>query len=207
MSDQLTAQGIEHVVLEKNTVAHTWKTSAGTRSALVTPNWQCQLPGYPYDGGDPHGFMRVTRSSLTSRISPGTSCAGPRRCRRHPPQANGRGLRSRRRRRDNAGTRRARRQRISRAESSRGWPTLDARSRAPLLRLPQSGSVASGRDPGGSAAASRAARSPRTCIWPAARCIWRSAARRAARASIAAVTQSTGLTTSASMICPSTSIR
>ena len=24
---------------------------------LVTPNWQCDLPGYPYRGGDPHGFM------------------------------------------------------------------------------------------------------------------------------------------------------
>jgi putative flavoprotein involved in K+ transport len=23
----------------------------------VTPNWQCQLPGYPYPGNDPHGFM------------------------------------------------------------------------------------------------------------------------------------------------------
>ena len=24
---------------------------------MVTPNWQCQLPGWPYKGGDPHGFM------------------------------------------------------------------------------------------------------------------------------------------------------
>ena len=24
---------------------------------LVTPNWQCQLPGWGYIGGDPHGFM------------------------------------------------------------------------------------------------------------------------------------------------------
>jgi putative flavoprotein involved in K+ transport len=23
----------------------------------VTPNWQCQLPGFPYQGGDPKGFM------------------------------------------------------------------------------------------------------------------------------------------------------
>ena len=24
---------------------------------LVTPNWQCQLPGHPYSGSDPDGFM------------------------------------------------------------------------------------------------------------------------------------------------------
>ena len=24
---------------------------------LVTPNWQCQLPGYPYAGDDPDGFL------------------------------------------------------------------------------------------------------------------------------------------------------
>jgi putative flavoprotein involved in K+ transport len=24
---------------------------------LVTPNWQCQLPGFPYNGSDPDGFM------------------------------------------------------------------------------------------------------------------------------------------------------
>jgi uncharacterized repeat protein (TIGR04042 family) len=25
---------------------------------LVTPNWQCNLPGYPYRGDDPYGFMK-----------------------------------------------------------------------------------------------------------------------------------------------------
>ena len=31
--------------------------SAGTSFCLVTPNWFVRLPGHPYDGGDPDGFM------------------------------------------------------------------------------------------------------------------------------------------------------
>ncbi len=36
------------------------------RSALVTPNWQCQLPGHPYDGDDPDGFM--VRDEITAYL-------------------------------------------------------------------------------------------------------------------------------------------
>lgn len=57
MSAQLKAHGIEHVVLEKNTIAHSWKTQRWDAFCLVTPNWQCRLPGFPYAGSDPHGFM------------------------------------------------------------------------------------------------------------------------------------------------------
>jgi putative flavoprotein involved in K+ transport len=57
MSYQLTQSGIEHVVLEKNQIAHSWKTQRWDAFCLVTPNWQCQLPGYPYQGPDPKGFM------------------------------------------------------------------------------------------------------------------------------------------------------
>ena len=28
-------------------------------AALLSPNWQCRLPGYVYDGTDPDGFMTV----------------------------------------------------------------------------------------------------------------------------------------------------
>jgi putative flavoprotein involved in K+ transport len=66
MSAQLTAQGIEHVVLEKNTIAHSWKTQRWDAFCLVTPNWQCQLPGFPYAAGDPHGFM--LRDEIVSYI-------------------------------------------------------------------------------------------------------------------------------------------
>ena len=57
MSYQLQQNGIDHVILEKNRIAHTWKTQRWDAFCLVTPNWQCQLPGFPYAGGDPKGFM------------------------------------------------------------------------------------------------------------------------------------------------------
>jgi putative flavoprotein involved in K+ transport len=57
MSYQLKTQGIDHVILEKNRIAHSWKTQRWDAFCLVTPNWQCQLPGYPYQGKDPKGFM------------------------------------------------------------------------------------------------------------------------------------------------------
>jgi putative flavoprotein involved in K+ transport len=57
MSYQLKQAGIDHVVLEKNQIAHSWKTQRSDAFCLVTPNWQCQLPGFPYQGGDPMGFM------------------------------------------------------------------------------------------------------------------------------------------------------
>jgi putative flavoprotein involved in K+ transport len=57
MSYQLKQAGIDHVVLEKNQIAHSWKTQRWDAFCLVTPNWQCQLPGFPYRGSDPKGFM------------------------------------------------------------------------------------------------------------------------------------------------------
>ena len=57
MSYQLKAKGIDHVVLEKNRIAHSWKTQRWDAFCLVTPNWQCQLPGHAYEGADPNGFM------------------------------------------------------------------------------------------------------------------------------------------------------
>ena len=57
MSYQLKQGGIDHVILEKNQIAHSWKTQRWDAFCLVTPNWQCQLPGYPYQGSDPKGFM------------------------------------------------------------------------------------------------------------------------------------------------------
>lgn len=56
-SHYLTKHGVDHVVFEKKTVAHKWKSQRWDAFCLVTPNWQCQLPDHPYDGADPHGFM------------------------------------------------------------------------------------------------------------------------------------------------------
>jgi putative flavoprotein involved in K+ transport len=57
ISYQLKQRGIDHVILEKNQIAHSWKTQRWDAFCLVTPNWQCQLPGFPYQGSDPMGFM------------------------------------------------------------------------------------------------------------------------------------------------------
>ncbi|NPD67375.1 MSMEG_0569 family flavin-dependent oxidoreductase [Lichenicola cladoniae] len=53
----LCRDGIDHVVLERETPGHTWRNERWDSFCLVTPNWQCQLPGYPYAGNDPYGFM------------------------------------------------------------------------------------------------------------------------------------------------------
>jgi putative flavoprotein involved in K+ transport len=57
ISWHLVQQGIEHVVLERETIAHEWADARWDTFCLVTPNWQCQLPGWPYRGDDPEGFM------------------------------------------------------------------------------------------------------------------------------------------------------
>lgn len=58
LSHHLVAAGVDHVVLERGTVAHEWRDGRWDAFTLVTPNWHCRLPGYAYDGPDPDGFMR-----------------------------------------------------------------------------------------------------------------------------------------------------
>lgn len=58
LSWHLTKARVDHVLLERNEIAHEWRTGRWDNFTLVTPNWQCQLPGYPYRGSDPDGFMR-----------------------------------------------------------------------------------------------------------------------------------------------------
>lgn len=57
MSYHLLRQGIDHVVLEADRAGHEWRDRRWDTFCLVTPNWQCRLPGFPYQGPDPDGFM------------------------------------------------------------------------------------------------------------------------------------------------------
>jgi putative flavoprotein involved in K+ transport len=57
MSYCLGQRGIDHVVLERKRIAHEWRSARWDSFCLVTPNWQCLLPGFPYSGDDPDGFM------------------------------------------------------------------------------------------------------------------------------------------------------
>ncbi|MFT7773755.1 MSMEG_0569 family flavin-dependent oxidoreductase [Roseateles sp.] len=58
ISHYLQQVGIDHLVLEKHRAMHAWSTQRWDNFSLVTPNWQCALPGHPYAGSEPHGFMR-----------------------------------------------------------------------------------------------------------------------------------------------------
>lgn len=54
----LTAQGRDHVLLERSSqVANAWTTDRWDTFRLVTPNWTLAMPGFPYAGGDPDGFL------------------------------------------------------------------------------------------------------------------------------------------------------
>jgi putative flavoprotein involved in K+ transport len=57
MSRRLTERCIDHVVLERGQVAHSWRTQRWPTLRLLTPNWQTRLPGQHYAGDDPDGFM------------------------------------------------------------------------------------------------------------------------------------------------------
>jgi putative flavoprotein involved in K+ transport len=58
ISHYLKERGIAHLVFEKRTAMHTWKEKRWDSFCLVTPNWQCDLPGHPYTESDPDGFMK-----------------------------------------------------------------------------------------------------------------------------------------------------
>ena len=59
MSRCLTGRSIDHVVLERGEVANSWRKERWDSLRLLTPNWQCRLPGHEYEGDDPDGFMTM----------------------------------------------------------------------------------------------------------------------------------------------------
>lgn len=66
LSYYLTQQDREHVVLEKDRPGEAWRSQKWDSFTLVTPNRQMELPGFAYDGNDPHGFM--TRDEVVQYI-------------------------------------------------------------------------------------------------------------------------------------------
>jgi putative flavoprotein involved in K+ transport len=59
MSRCLTERSIDHVVLERGEVAHSWRTERWDSLRLLTPNWQSRLPGFGYEGGEPDAYRTV----------------------------------------------------------------------------------------------------------------------------------------------------
>jgi putative flavoprotein involved in K+ transport len=56
VSRGLAEGGIEHAVLERDRIGASWR-GRWDSFCLVTPNWSVALPGAPYDGSDPEGYM------------------------------------------------------------------------------------------------------------------------------------------------------
>jgi putative flavoprotein involved in K+ transport len=55
----LADRSFDHVVLERGEVANSWRRERWDSLRLLTPNWQSRLPGHPYDGPDPDGYMTM----------------------------------------------------------------------------------------------------------------------------------------------------
>jgi putative flavoprotein involved in K+ transport len=75
MSFCLKQRGIDHLIFEKHRVGHTWRTQRWDSFCLVTPNWQCKLPGFEYPGNDPSGFM--VKEQIVRYIEDYASSFGP----------------------------------------------------------------------------------------------------------------------------------
>jgi putative flavoprotein involved in K+ transport len=88
MSRCLSDRSIDHVVLERGEVANAWRTERWDSLRLLTPNWQCRLPGSAYDGDDPDGFMTASEvadviaayaKSVAAPVQSGTTVTSVRR--------------------------------------------------------------------------------------------------------------------------------
>ncbi len=56
LSHELTSLHREHIILERGRVGQSWRIRWDS-FCLVLPNWTLRLPGRPYDGPEPDGYM------------------------------------------------------------------------------------------------------------------------------------------------------
>ncbi len=75
MSYCLKQKDCDHIVFEKNQIGHAWREQRWDSFCLVTPNWQCHLPGFHYSGNNPHGFMK--RDEIVQYIQSYTASFSP----------------------------------------------------------------------------------------------------------------------------------
>jgi putative flavoprotein involved in K+ transport len=59
MSRCLAERSIDHVILERGEVAHTWRSERWDSLRLLTPNWQSRLPGFRYQGDNPDAYRTM----------------------------------------------------------------------------------------------------------------------------------------------------
>lgn len=58
----LQERALDFVILERRAIGESWRSGRWDSFAVNTPNWMNGLPGSPYDGQDPEGFL--TRDDL-----------------------------------------------------------------------------------------------------------------------------------------------
>lgn len=61
----LADRGLDHVLLERDQSGDSWRDRWDS-FCLVTPNWSLKLPGFPYDGDDPDGF--IPRDAIADHV-------------------------------------------------------------------------------------------------------------------------------------------
>lgn len=57
VSSCLAEASVDHVILERHDVGHSWRHERWDSLRTLTPNWMNGLPRLPYRGPDPDGFM------------------------------------------------------------------------------------------------------------------------------------------------------
>ena len=50
-------------MLERGEVANSWRRERWDSLRLLTPNWQCRVPGLRYEGPDPDGYLTMTETA------------------------------------------------------------------------------------------------------------------------------------------------
>ena len=85
MSRCLRDESIDHVLLERAEVAHSWRHERWDSLRTLTPNWMNRLPGLPYTGDDPDGYMSAVevadsleryRQAIDAPVRTGTTVIG-----------------------------------------------------------------------------------------------------------------------------------
>jgi len=66
LSHCLGRRGIAHAVLERGRIGERWRSQTWHSLRLLTPNWLNALPGSPYAGADPDGFL--TRDAFVASL-------------------------------------------------------------------------------------------------------------------------------------------
>jgi putative flavoprotein involved in K+ transport len=59
MSHCLAELAVEHLLIERGSVANSWRHERWDSLRLLTPNWQLRLPGQVYAGNDPDGYLAM----------------------------------------------------------------------------------------------------------------------------------------------------